>query len=131
MGNYFIHPLFEYVDFSWLDDAMQFFGFDYVKIAADEMEDDEYEELSEGSFAPAHADAWVSLLTDRDTTGWQWAGYWADENGDEYFMLVRPEHERAAKIYSDMVEFYPYHFPHRVQTAAAKEHHGRNQEAGA
>ena len=108
MSNYFIHQLFVYIDFSWLDEAMKFFGFDYVKIAADEMEDDEYEELSEGSFAPASADAWVSLLTDRDTTGWQWAGYWADEDGDEYFMLVKPKHEKAETIYRMVREMYQH-----------------------
>ena len=98
MDNYFMHPLFEHIDFSWLDEAMQLFGFDYVKIAADEMEDDEYEELSKSSFDPAFADVWVDLLTDRDTPGWRWAGYWVAED-DEYFMLVRPKHERAETIY--------------------------------
>lgn len=110
MPRYFMHPLFEYIDFSCLDEAMNHFNFDYTKIANDDMDEEIYYELCQHSFDNAFADAWFELLTGRDEAGWLWAGYWANEDGDEYFMLVKPKGERAVKAFAIMSELYPIRY---------------------
>lgn len=87
MDEYFMHPLFQHIDFSFLEEAMEFFGFDYAKAERDDAMDWE---------------------TSDELVSYYWAGYRVTDDGDEYFLFVKPKHESAAKAYDTMAELYPF-----------------------